>query len=78
MIQYYCTEMGLEFPIRNWDFCIAFAFFRLTVITQGIDARVRRGQASSKQAKRYAALWRPCAEITLGYARKGDLRDGKL
>lgn len=29
LVQYYCREMNRTFPIPNWDFCVAFSYFRV-------------------------------------------------
>jgi aminoglycoside phosphotransferase (APT) family kinase protein len=62
LIEQYCIARNISYPIPNWHFCIAFAFFRLAVITQGIAARVKRNQASSGIAEQIAKLFQPCAE----------------
>eukprot|EP00929_Paragymnodinium_shiwhaense_P027012 TRINITY_DN15956_c0_g1_i1.p1 TRINITY_DN15956_c0_g1~~TRINITY_DN15956_c0_g1_i1.p1 ORF type:complete len:371 (+),score=80.62 TRINITY_DN15956_c0_g1_i1:69-1181(+) len=46
----YCEAAGLPYPIANWSFYVAFAFFRLSVIAQGIASRASRGQASGASA----------------------------
>ncbi|KAJ3335720.1 hypothetical protein HDU93_004601 [Gonapodya sp. JEL0774] len=56
LIQWYCEaamidQMKRPFPIPSWSFCIVFAFFRLSVIAQGIAARYAQRQASSQNAK---------------------------
>ncbi|WP_068086740.1 phosphotransferase family protein [Novosphingobium rosa] len=45
----YCARTGRE-RIANWDFYIAFQFFRLAAIFHGIKGRVLRGNASNAQA----------------------------
>ncbi|KAJ3013316.1 hypothetical protein HKX48_005821 [Thoreauomyces humboldtii] len=61
LIREYCRLTDRPFPIPNWDFCVAFAFFRLAVITQGVAARVARKQASSANAVAAAGLRQHCA-----------------
>jgi aminoglycoside phosphotransferase (APT) family kinase protein len=61
LIKRYCSQMDIPFPIKGWNFCVAFSFFRLAVITQGIAARVKRNQASSGFAGSIAQLFQPCA-----------------
>ncbi len=46
----YCEAAGIAYPIPNWHFYIAFSFFRLSVIMQGIAMRAAKGQASSAGA----------------------------
>ncbi|KAJ3061509.1 hypothetical protein HK102_009081, partial [Quaeritorhiza haematococci] len=48
----------------------------LIVIAQGIAARVKRKQASSADAVRYAALFLPLADALLEIVDRGDLDDG--
>ncbi|QQN73435.1 phosphotransferase [Croceicoccus sp. YJ47] len=49
----YCKRVGRE-RIPNWDFYIAFNFFRLAAIFHGIKGRVIRGTAASAQAQERA------------------------
>ncbi len=49
----YCARRGVAAP-ENWDFYLAFAFFRLAAILEGVAARARGGNASNpEQAVRY-------------------------
>ena len=50
----YCARTGRE-SIANWDFYVAFQFFRLAAIFHGIKGRVLRGNASNVQAAARAA-----------------------
>jgi aminoglycoside phosphotransferase (APT) family kinase protein len=49
----YCRRMGRD-GIPNWDFYIAFNFFRLAAIFHGIKGRVIRGTAANAQARERA------------------------
>ncbi|MDR7104131.1 phosphotransferase, partial [Croceicoccus sp. BE223] len=49
----YCARMGRD-SIPNWDFYIAFQFFRLAAIFHGIKGRVIRGTAANAQAQERA------------------------
>ncbi|OZA72646.1 MAG: phosphotransferase family protein, partial [Sphingomonadales bacterium 39-62-4] len=49
----YCKRTGRT-EIANWDFYLAFNFFRLAAIFHGIKGRVLRGTASNAQAKERA------------------------
>ncbi|KAF9348423.1 hypothetical protein BGX26_000165 [Mortierella sp. AD094] len=69
LLERYCQQTSRPFPIENWMFCIAFSFFRLSVILHGIKARVARGQASSADAVVYAALVESVAGLALEIAR---------
>ncbi|KAJ3222139.1 hypothetical protein HK099_002679 [Clydaea vesicula] len=66
LLQHYCSLMERPFPIPNWDFC-------LSVILQGIAARVKRKQASSEQALQYAKMFKPLAKLGLEIVDRGDL-----
>jgi aminoglycoside phosphotransferase (APT) family kinase protein len=64
----YCQRTGRD-SIPNWDFYLAFNFFRLAAIFHGIKGRVLRGTASNAQAReraealpRLAALAREAME----------------
>lgn len=50
----YCKRVGRS-QIPNWDFYVAFQFFRLAAIFHGIKGRVIRGTAANAQAKDRAA-----------------------
>ncbi|ORY00400.1 APH-domain-containing protein [Basidiobolus meristosporus CBS 931.73] len=65
LMQLYCEIANREYPIKNWNFFIAFSFFRLAVITQGIAARAAKKQASSAQAAKYAKMFRPLSNLVL-------------
>jgi aminoglycoside phosphotransferase (APT) family kinase protein len=52
----YCANSGRD-SIPNYDFYIAFNFFRLAAIFHGIKGRVARGQASSAHAAERAAAY---------------------
>jgi aminoglycoside phosphotransferase (APT) family kinase protein len=49
----YCERTGRK-SIPNWDFYVAFNFFRLAAIFHGIKGRVARGTASSAHARERA------------------------
>ncbi|KAI8887985.1 APH-domain-containing protein [Backusella circina FSU 941] len=74
LMKYYCGQRNISYPIPNWEFAIAFSFFRLAVIAQGIAARVARKQASSAQAKIYAEKFKPINALALEYVDKGDIQ----
>ncbi|KAK4509736.1 Paf1 complex component [Mucor velutinosus] len=73
LIQHYCKTLGQPYPIDRWMFAVAFSFFRLAVILQGIAARVARKQASSAQAKNYADRFKPVAQMGLAIVDEGNL-----
>ena len=44
----YCERMGIA-GIPNWKFCLAFSFFRLAAIVQGVKKRGLEGNASNPE-----------------------------
>lgn len=44
----YCERMGLE-RVPHWTFCLAFSFFRLAAILQGVKKRALDGNASNPE-----------------------------
>ena len=60
----YCKRLGLD-SIPNWKFYLAFCFFRLGAIAQGVAKRAADGNASSKQASQVGAFVGPLAEMAL-------------
>lgn len=78
LIQLYCAARNRPYPIPNWDFCIAFAFFRLAVIAQGIAARIKRRQASSSFADEIARLFQPCAQKVFDIAVRNGYKKANL
>jgi aminoglycoside phosphotransferase (APT) family kinase protein len=47
----YCERMGLA-EIPHWSFCLAFSFFRLAAIAQGVKKRALEGNASNPDRAR--------------------------
>jgi aminoglycoside phosphotransferase (APT) family kinase protein len=60
----YCQRMGIE-KIDNWPFYLAFSFFRLAAIAQGVAKRAQQGNASSDKAKQAGAFVKPLAQLAL-------------
>lgn len=60
----YCKRMGIE-KIDNWSFYLAFSFFRLAAICQGVAKRAADGNASNKAADRVGAMVQPLAQTAL-------------
>ena len=60
----YCAAMGIE-KIDHWAFYLAFSFFRLAAIAQGVAKRALDGNASSKQASKVGAFVAPLAMAAL-------------
>lgn len=61
MVARYCELRGIA-PIENWHFYLAFSFFRLAAIAQGVKQRALNGNASSAQASKAGDMARPLAE----------------
>ena len=57
-IDSYCQRMGID-KLDNWNFYLAFSFFRLAAIAQGVAKRAADGNASSKQAGGVANMVKP-------------------
>lgn len=59
-IAQYCQRRGIE-PIDNWPFYLAFSFFRLAAIVQGVVKRSKLGNASNAKAASLEAMMKPLA-----------------
>lgn len=69
----YCAKTGRDgIPDMNWY--LAFNFFRLAGIIQGIKKRVIEGTASSAHAKAMSERAAPLAEAAWGFAVKAGAR----
>ena len=62
----YCELTNID-KIENWNFCMAFSFFRLAAICQGVAKRAVDGNASNATANNVGALVRPLAQLAIGY-----------
>jgi len=60
----YCQRMGID-GIDNFGFYVAFSFFRLAAIVQGVAKRAADGNASNKNAARMGKFVQPMAELAL-------------
>ncbi|WP_339769591.1 phosphotransferase [uncultured Paraglaciecola sp.] len=60
----YCKLVGID-GIENWNFYLAFSFFRLGAIAQGVAKRAVDGNASNKQALQVGKLVQPLAQYAL-------------
>ena len=69
-ISAYCQRMGLE-KIDHWEFYLAFSFFRLAAIAQGVAKRATQGNASSTQAGKMGQYVEPLAKMALSIIRDG-------
>jgi len=60
----YCRRMGIE-KIDHWTFFLAFSFFRLAAIAQGVAKRASQGNASNENANKVGAFVGPLAQMAL-------------
>ena len=66
----YCQAAGLS-DIPQYDFYLAFSFFRFAAIAQGIYARWKSGNAAAPNAEQVGLLAKPLAD--LGWEAAGSL-----
>jgi len=60
----YCERVGID-KIENWSFYLAFSFFRLGAIAQGIAKRAADGNASNKKTGSVAKMVQPLAKYAM-------------
>ncbi len=60
----YCERMGIA-GIDNFSFYVAFSFFRLAAIIQGVAKRAVDGNASNKNAAQFGGFVEPMAGLAL-------------
>ena len=60
----YCQRMGIK-AITDWDFYLAFSFFRFAAILQGVKKRALDGNASSENASQLGELVKPLAVMAI-------------
>ncbi len=63
-VERYCQRTGRN-GISDWTFCLAFSFFRLAAIVQGVLKRALDGNASSARATEIGRMARPLAQAAL-------------
>jgi aminoglycoside phosphotransferase (APT) family kinase protein len=63
-VKAYCKLVGID-KIDNWNFYLAFSFFRLGAIAQGVAKRAQDGNASNKEALQVGAIVQPLAQYAL-------------
>uniref|UniRef100_A0A8C0IUG8 Acyl-CoA dehydrogenase family member 10 n=1 Tax=Chelonoidis abingdonii TaxID=106734 RepID=A0A8C0IUG8_CHEAB len=71
--QMYCEHMGIP-PIENWNFYMAFSFFRVAAILQGVYKRSLTGQASSAAAESSGKQVELMANLAWDFATKEGFR----
>ncbi len=62
LVERWCARTG-HGAIADWPFYLAFNFFRLAAIAQGVAARAAQGNASSEQAVQVGRMTRAVAEF---------------
>jgi aminoglycoside phosphotransferase (APT) family kinase protein len=70
-IEEYCRQTGRD-SIPNWNFYLAFAFFRLASILQGVYKRGLMGTASSTRALERGRLARKTSDIAWSFIENGN------
>lgn len=63
-VESYCKHMGLS-EIPDWDFYLAFSFFRFAAILQGVKKRALEGNASSEQGLKMGEYVAPLASMAV-------------
>lgn len=64
IIEHYCRMRGVE-KIENWHFYLAFAYFRLAAIVQGVYSRALAGNASNTRAIELGKAVQPMAAMAM-------------
>ncbi|NNL63505.1 MAG: phosphotransferase family protein [Woeseiaceae bacterium] len=64
-VERYCERAGFD-DVPDWTFCLAFSFFRLAAILQGVKKRALDGNASSTTALEYGAYTASLAAMGVG------------
>ena len=72
-IEQYCTRTG-QGGIQHWPFYMAFSYFRLAGILQGVKKRALDGNASSQRALEVGNMTRPMAELGVAVLDAGHER----
>src|SRR5581483_1832310 len=62
LIARFAERTGLD-PRPHWNFLLAFQFFRLAAIAQGVLKRALQGNASNERAREAGAMARTIAEL---------------
>ncbi|XP_045152702.1 acyl-CoA dehydrogenase family member 10 isoform X2 [Echinops telfairi] len=69
----YCHHMGIPL-VENWNFYMAFSFFRVAAILQGVYKRSLTGQASSATAEHSGKLVEFTSNLAWDFAVKEGFR----
>ena len=68
IIERFATGTGVD-PRPHWKFLLAFQFFRLAAIAQGVLKRAMQGNASSERALQAGAMGKTIAELGASLAQ---------
>ncbi|XP_065834927.1 acyl-CoA dehydrogenase family member 10-like [Oscarella lobularis] len=68
-VAHYCSKMGYE-QIDDWNIYIAFCFFRMAAIIQGVYKRATQGQASAENAEMIGMLTEYMSNLGWKYAEE--------
>jgi aminoglycoside phosphotransferase (APT) family kinase protein len=63
-VSLYCQRMGID-KIPHWNFYLAFSFFRLASILQGVKKRAMEGNSSNENAKQMGEEILPLVKLTV-------------
>lgn len=69
MVAAYCERRGMP-PVTDWHFYLAFSFFRLAAIAQGVKKRALDGNASSPEALKVGQMVAPLAAAAVELIRQ--------
>ncbi|XP_026980552.1 acyl-CoA dehydrogenase family member 10 isoform X3 [Sagmatias obliquidens] len=69
----YCLHMGIR-PTENWNFYMAFSFFRIAAILQGVYKRSLTGHASSATGEQTGRLTEFTSNLAWDFAVKEGFR----
>ena len=72
-VRAYCEARGIA-PPPNWDFYLAYSFFRIAAILQGVYARARAGNAAATDALEMGARVEPLAALGWQAAQRESAR----
>ncbi|XP_073534210.1 acyl-CoA dehydrogenase family member 11-like [Phyllobates terribilis] len=70
LVAIYSRCRGVPSQVYDWNFFLAFTFFKLAGISQGIHARFLLGNSSAEDASYFSDVVQPLAESGLMYAKR--------
>eukprot|EP00111_Clytia_hemisphaerica_P016518 TCONS_00048981-protein len=76
IVNKYCKDMNIK-EIKDWNAYMAFSFFRIAAIAQGVYKRSLQGQASSDKAKGIGGLVTVCADIGCTFIDREETKRSK-